>query len=692
MVLLGATAIASGLCGPAIAQQAAVVDLPTVQVQTSGEQTAWGPVDGYVPTTSGAGTKTDTPLIETPRSISVVSRQEMTDRGAQSVVDAVGYSAGVVSGTYGYDPRFDPIYVRGFAVTQIGDYRDGLRQVSGSFAYFRTEPYGLERIDIIKGPASVLYGQTAPGGLIDRVSKMPTDKAFGEIELQGGSPNWYQAAFDIGGPANKDGTVLYRLTGVARDADGSLTGTKNNELYLAPSVTFRNDTTSLTLLGSILNADVPASNFYLQFGGVPTRIPVGTTFNDIEQTQEQVGYKLEHEFNDIWSARQNVRYGHIDLHAYYPSPVAVIGSGPYVQQSATNYRETLDTFNADNQLQAQFATGAVSHKLLFGVDYLWSDANYGIGTGSDIAPLNMFDPGAPNQAIFPDITARNGITTSQVGLYAQDQMSFGDGWHFNIGGRQDFASQTNSDLTNGAVVNQRDDDAFTWQTGLLYEFSNGISPYVSYATSFLPSTNVDAAGNLLQPSYGEQYEAGIKFQPKGMRALFTASAFQITQTNYATPDPNTFTYSAVGDIRVRGFEFEAAAEPMVGLEMTAAYTFAKGEITASLDTATIGNVPVNMPENAGSVWAKYTFQDGAWKGFGAGAGLRYIGDFYANNQNTLKNPSQTLVDAALYYTKDNWKFQLNAKNLFDDQVALNNEGYWYWSQGRTVVLSAKYRW
>ncbi|GGF64284.1 TonB-dependent receptor [Azorhizobium oxalatiphilum] len=673
--------------------------LPTVQVE--GAQSAWGPIGGYVATNSAAGTKTDTPLIETPRSISVVSAEEISDRGAQSVVDAVSYSAGVVTGLYGYEPRFDVIYVRGFATTQLGDYKDGLRQANGSFAYFRSEVYGLERIDIIKGPASVLYGQTVPGGLVNRVSKLPTEKAFGEIEGQIGSPDWYQLAFDVGGPANKDGSILYRVTGVARKADGSVNGTANDELYLAPSVTFRNDKTSFTLIASVLNANVPASNFYLQTNAYtpPTRIGASTTFNDIEQTQEQIGYKLEHEFNDIWTVRQNLRYGHIDEHAYYTSAIGYI-TPTLIARYPFNLKATVDTFNVDNQAEAKFATGALNHRVLFGLDYLVMNnvqrTGFGSFTGSDATPLNLLAPNTPQQAIMPALTAQTATSVSQVGLYASDQIKFGEGWNFNIGGRQDFATQQASSQASSlspTTGQSRDDTAFTWQTGLLYEFSNGVAPYASYATSFLPSTNTDLNGDLLPPSNGEQYEVGIKYQPKGMKALFTAAAYQLTQTNYAVAvPPFNLYYDNTGDVRVRGFEFEAAAELAPGFEMTAAYTYAKSEIIASLDTATIGNTPVNMPENVASLWAKYMFQDGPMKGFGVGAGVRYNGGFWADNANTYKNPSQTLVDAALYYEKDAWKVQLNAKNLFDEETAILNEGYWYWTNGRQVLLTASYRW
>lgn len=681
----------TGYAGVAQAQTV-VEELPTVTVESAQWQSAFGPVPGYVATDSAVGTKTATPLLETPRSISVVTRQEMDDRAAQNVVDAVSYTSGVVTGMYGYDPRFDDIYIRGFSVTSRGDYRDGLSQASGNFAYWRTETYGLERIDVIKGPAAVLYGQTVPGGLINRISKLPTDTAFAEVEAQVGDPAWYQAAFDIGGPATKDGNVLYRLTGVARQADGAITSTSNDALYLAPAVTLQNDTTRLTLLANVLDITLPASTYYYQPDGVLTKIPVGTTYNAIKQTQEQVGYMLEHEFNDIWSAKQNLRYGHIDNHSYWLFPTGT-SSGNLVDLYAANYRETYDSLQVDNQIQARFAIGGVEHKVLGGLDYLWGSTTYGAAYGYDgVAPLNLLFPNAGNNAVMPDVTPQTGVTLSQVGLYLQDQMSFGDGWHFTLAGRQDFAEQEMTDLTGSWASLTRSDQAFTWQAGLLYEFAAGIAPYVSYSTSFLPSSNVDAEGNLLQPSYGEQYEAGIKFQPKGGRSFFTMAAYQITQTNYAVPDPVSYVYSPVGDIRVRGFEAEALVDLGNGFDMTAAYTFTQGVIQSSADLTTIGKTPVNMPENVASLWLKYSFKDGPLEGFGAGAGIRYVGEYWADNANTYKNPAQFPVDAALYYDRKNWKFALNAKNLFNQQEALQNEGYWYWQQGRTVLLTAKYRW
>ncbi|MFG1359271.1 TonB-dependent siderophore receptor [Xanthobacter pseudotagetidis] len=663
--------------------------LPTLTVEND-EQSAWGPVDGYIAETSAVGTKTDTPILATPRAISVVTREEMEDRGARTVVDAVGYTAGVVSGTYGYDPPFDSIYIRGFPVTANGDFLDGLRQGAGLLSRFRTEVYGLERIDIIKGPAAVLYGQMVPGGLINRISRMPVDRTFHEVQGQAGDPDWLQAAFDFGGRATEDASVLYRFTGVARDADGPRAHTDNNEIYLAPAVTFQNDTTRLTVLANILDAELPSSRVYYQPGGVLTKAPVGTSFNLLDQTQQQIGYRLEHDLNDAVTVRQNLRYGRIDNTSSWLLPTGT-ERGPYVGVYAISYKEVLDIFQVDTQIQARFAAGPIQHKVLAGLDYTWGSTNYGRAYSTMVAPLNLLDPNAPNVGLIPRPAMTERIRVDQLGLYVQDQMEFGDGWHFTIAGRQDFTGQQQTAPLRD-VSAARDERTFTWQAGLLYEFDFGLSPYVSYATSFLPSYNLDQFGALLPSSTGEQYEAGVKYQPRGSRSLFTAAAYQITQSNYAVQDPVNLYYTAVGNVRVRGFEAEALVQLADGLDLTAAYTFTRGEIIGGADAAAIGKTPVNMPENVASLWLKYTVLDGPAKGFGFGAGIRYIGAYWADHLNTYKNSAQFPVDAALYYAKDNWRLALNARNLFDQQEALENEGAWYWQQGRTVIASATYRW
>lgn len=681
--LLAATVLAVWAPAGARAQDIAL-DVLTVEGQ-SGEK-----VDGYLARASAVGTKTDTPILLTPRSVSVVTREEIEDRGAQTVSEAVDYTAGVVTGTYGYDPRFDTIYIRGFPVAASGDYRDGLRQGAGVFANFRTEVYGLERIDIIKGPAAVLYGQMAPGGLIDRISKRPVDRTFYEAQGQAGDPLWVQAAFDLGGRASEDGGTLYRFTGVARAADGNRPHTDNDEYFLAPAMTFQNDTTRLTVLASVLGAELPSSRLFYQPGGVLTKVPLGTSFNTISQTQQQIGYRLEHDFDDGLTARQNLRYGRIENDSSWLMPTG-IDRGPYIGVYGTSLKEALSMVQVDSQIEARFAAGAIRHKVLAGLDYGWGTTHYGTAYSPLIAPVSLLDPTAPDRGLLPAPAMASRITLDQIGFYLQDQMTFGDGWHLTLAGRQDFTGQA-QDSPRRNVSTARDEQTFTWQAGLLYAFDFGLSPYASYATSFLPSNNLDQFGVLLPSSTGEQYEAGLKYQPPGSRSRFTAAAYQITQSNYAVPDPVGMYYTAVGNVRVRGFEAEAVVQLADGLDLTAAYTFTRGEITGSADPALMGKTPVNMPENVASLWMKYTVEHGPLAGFGVGAGIRYIGPYWADDLNTTKNAAQFPIDAALYFQKDAWKFALNARNLFNQQEALANEGTWFWQQGRTVVASATYRW
>lgn len=688
--LLAATAICSldmAMAGRAAAEEGTeAVQLPTVTVE-SGKETAWGPVEGYVATRSAAGTKTDTPILETPRSVDVITRDQMDDRGVENMVDAVRYTAGVTTGAYGYDPRFDQIYIRGFPVNNAGDFRDGLWQGAGSFSYFRTETYGLERVDIIKGPVAALYGQTTPGGLIDRISKMPLDKAFAEVDAQIGNYDRYQAAFDVGAPLTENGSALFRLVGLARDAESQVEGTPNNSLYIAPSLTLRNDTTTLTLLGNVQQVQLPASAVYAQTTtGVNTSIPgTPSNFNLLAQTQAQVGYMLEHEVSDTWKVRQNLRYGYIDTDAYY----VYLYRTPY--STAVSYDEVLNTFTVDNQSEWKFDIGGFRHKVLAGLDYRYLDFQYGMG----FAAAPSYNPLIPNPVVpTPIIPASSYYTTdlSQVGLYAQDQIKFGDGWNLSLGVRNDWASVGQVQDLSGLQVAQRDDSAFTWQSGLLYAFDNGFSPYVSYATSFLPSTNIGPDNQLLEPSYGEQYEAGVKFQPKGQRSFFTVSLYQLTQTNYATLAPSGVFYLPLGDIRVRGIELEALGEILPGLDIIGSYTHSDPVVTSATSYSVVGNAPVVTPDNVASLWLKYTVQDGPLKGLGLGAGVRYIGQTYGNAANTYVNPAQTYVDAAISYEKDNWKFALNATNLAGEEYVINNEGYYYLSEGRTLIANVKYRW
>ncbi|WP_244517949.1 TonB-dependent siderophore receptor [Ancylobacter rudongensis] len=674
----------------------------TIQLSTIDVQGDGGTV-GYVATRSDVGTKTDTPLIETPQSISVVTRDELNDRNVQTLTEAVAYTPGVRTGEIGFDPRYDSFSIRGFDVTYNGIYRDGLRLPGANMSIFKVEPYGVDSVTVLRGPSSALYGLGSPGGLVDITSKRPTEVAFGEVEVQGGNYDWWQGQFDVGGPIDKEGTLLYRLTGVLRDADSpnTLGGGVNDMNYIAPAVTWKpNDQTKITFLGEYQNSETPAAMPYFGWNGsvnAPFSQSIGD-YNSLEQDQYRIGYLAEHEFNDVFTVRQNLRYGYADTSVRYNGISAYDLAAGTASRYTGYVHDKLDSFVVDNQLQADFATGPVVHKLLFGLDYsyLALDGGIGYGAASDISlatgqPLGpTFDP--------PLNYARYDQTQSQLGVYVQEQATF-DRWILTMTGRYDWVETKDEDLLANTTENI-DDNAFTGRVGLTYLFDNGIAPYVSYATSFAPNLGVDINGNAFDPTTARQIEAGVKYAPAGFDGYLAASVFQINQEDgLVTDDTNPLFQVQTGEVRARGFELEVVANLGNGLKVRGAYTYLDLTNVAG-EAETIGLTPSGQPENSFSLWADYQFQPGTkLAGLGIGAGVRYTGATWGDSLNTFQNSAYTLVDAKLSYdfsylaaSLKGWSAQINAQNLLDEEYVTCDVGYCYQGMPRTVIAGLKYRW
>ncbi|MCK0197174.1 TonB-dependent siderophore receptor [Ancylobacter sp. 6x-1] len=671
--------------------------LDTVDVETAGNGTV-----GYVATRSTASTKTDTPLIQTPQSISVVTREELTDRAVQSLIDAVAYTPGVRTGQSGYDPRYDAFSIRGFDVTYTGIYRDGLRLPGANMSVFKIEPYNVDSVTVLRGPTSALYGLGSPGGLVDVTSKRPVDKEFGEIEGSVGSWNWLQGRFDVGGRLASDGSVLYRLTGVARDSGSPNTlGEGDNDMYsIAPAVTWLpNDSTRITFLGELQKSKTPASLPYYAWTGEGDTFSNGSSdYNATDQEQGRIGYALEHDFNDVFTFRQNLRYGAASTYVRYNGISEEDPNAGTASRYTGFVHDNINSFVVDNQLQAKFNTGAIEHKVLVGLDYSYLALNGGIGygTASDIdlasgAPLGpVYDP--------PMNASRYRQKTNQTGIYVQEQANI-DRWIVTLTGRQDFVTQRDNDLLSD-TSEKTDDTAFTYRAGLTYQFDNGIAPYVSYSTNFAPNTGVDANNNSFDPTTSRQIEGGVKFAPQGFDGFFTASVFQIDQEDgLVTDENNPFYQVQTGKVRGRGFELEAVANLGAGLKVRGAYSYLDIENTGG-DPETVGLKLSGNPEHSFSAWADYEFQPGtALAGLGIGAGVRYIGSSFGNSLNTIENSAATLVDAKISYELEHlgtrfkgWSMQLNATNLLDDDYITCDAGYCYKGQPRTLVAGLKYRW
>ena len=716
--VLSSTILGLGLLGipNAFAQDTTsggTVVLDTVTVQERIEN-AWGPVDGYVAGRSATGSKTDTPLIETPQSVSIVTADQMAAQDVDSLGGALRYVPGVSGEMWGNDTRGSGLQIRGFDVWDEVFYKDGLRLKGSDFASFLSlDPYGAERIEVLHGPASVLYGQNSPGGIINYVSKRPTGETFREVEVSAGSFDRYQGQFDMGGVVDEAGVLSYRLTGLFRDGDTGVDFVNDDRIFIAPSLKWQPDAdTSLTLLGTYQRNRTGWGIQFLPADGtvfpgldgkrLPKSIFVGEpAFDEFNPTFAMLGYEFEHRFNDTWVVRQNARYSYLDNSEQNgvfggganPNPDLDPGLDPdghtyhrYVDAGRSN----LGNFAIDNQTQATFDTGPLAHTLLMGLDYQYTDYS-DWGAGGEIDPIeDIFDPvyGAPIGELTP--YADTDTRQWQLGLYAQDQIKY-ENWVLSFGGRQDWTKSTIHDKL-GDSTSEQSDNAFTGRVGLVYLSEIGLAPYLSYSTSFMPELGTDSDGEAFKPGTGEQYEVGVKYQPEGWNSFVTVSAFDLTRKNVTRSFGNdTF---QTGEIRSRGIEVEGVASLDSGWDIKLAYAYTDMKILDDGD-GTGGNTPYGVPRHRLSIWGDYTVRSGMLEGFGAGAGVRYIGSTFGDDANSFEVPSATLVDAAIHYDWKNMKFQLNASNLFDKTYVTscyNRSSGCFYGEGRKITGSMKYRW
>lgn len=678
-----------------------------------------GPVNGIVATRSATAGKSDIPLVKTPQTVNVIPAEQIRKQGAQSIGEALRYTAGVSSEIYGTASQFDTYtQLRGFK----GDmFLDGLRLPDGGgsadWATAVVEPYGLERVEVLKGPSSTLYGSSGPGGLVNMTSKRPTAEPIREIQVQTGSYDRIQGAFDLSGAASEDGQFMYRLTGLVRDSDTQVDFMKDNRIFIAPAVTWApTDSTRLTILSHYLQERDGLSSFnYLPTSGTLTSNPSGRIprsryagdpdFDQFDRDQAAIGYAFEHDFSNDVTFRQNLRYTWTDVYLSALNrtndPVnGILNRSPFKIEAGA------DVWTIDNQLEVHLDTGPLSHAGVFGVDYRNDQTKYDSGRTFANYPIDIYNPVYGVPIVEAQASILKDASLEQVGLYAHDQIEFGDGWIVTLGGRFDHAEvgTVTENLNAGTTVSpSRSDGEFSGRAALGYMFDSGVSPYVSYSTSFQPTAETDFFGNVFEPLTAEQYEAGIKYRPTGFDALFSAAVFDITQQGTLTADPDPahpFAFVQLGEVRVRGFELEARAQITDRFGVIASYAYLDTEVTESSVAADIGNRLGNTPEHQAALWGDYTIQNGTFAGLGFGAGVRYVGSRF-NPANTVEVPSVTLVDAALSYDFgalrpefEGMELSINAKNVFDEYYVsqCGNVPGCTLGDGRTVLATLSYQW
>ncbi|MBU9219673.1 TonB-dependent siderophore receptor [Burkholderia multivorans] len=680
----------------------------TVNAASEGDGTV-----GLVAKRSRTGTKTDTPIEEIPQTINVVTAQQIEMTGATDVNTALRYVPGFSS--YGSDNRSDwYAALRGFTPTA---YVNGLQVPNTlNLASWRVDPYMIDSITVLRGPTSVLYGAGDPGAIVDVKTKLADGERVREAGVEIGNYARKQFMIDVGDKLDPDGKYAYRFVGVARDGN-AVTGPNNDQrVALAPSFRWRpNADTSLTLSATYLQDWGDISSNFLPAAGTVLPNPNGQitkdiyegdgNFNYYRKKQWSLGYQFEHNLNSMWTFRQNTRWMHLSL-----DNGSVWGAG-FADETLTEinrwagvFQMNYSRFDIDNNLEGRFATGPLQHTLLLGFQY-----NRQTATDSEwlaAAPtLNLYNPvyTPVTTAVFsdPDTTYRTNTYTTMntFGLYAQDQIKW-NRWTLTLGGREDWVNMRMDDRAAG-TQSKADVSAFTGRVGLTYQAGYGLSPYISYSTSFNPIIGVSLLdGGVPKPTRGRQIEAGLRWQPPGKNLMLNAAIYQINQTNGVTPalptqDPSGTKSVQTGEVRARGIELSATGKVTPNLSLIASYAYQDVKVVQAND-ATLNNWPVDIPRprQMASLWADWTWHTGPLAGFGLGGGVRYQSSSAGAADNSLTVSSYTLIDAAVHYDVRNWRFAVNATNLFNRHYisGCQSTSVCMFGNDRTVIATAKYNW
>ncbi|WP_232630447.1 TonB-dependent siderophore receptor [Methylobacterium sp. Leaf118] len=677
-----------------------------------------GPVDGFVATRTSTATKTNTSLLETPQSVSVIGQEQIRATGAQTLTQATQYTPGVYSGVFGNDARLDWFLLRGFVAHDYGLYKDGLQLLNYGFNYFRTDPFGLERVEVLRGPSSLLFGSGTPGGMINTITKRPTAVPFGYVEAGADSFGNAYGGFDIGGPVDSSGHWFYRLTGIGRGGGTQIDAVDADRIYIAPALTYRPDgATSFTLLTSYQKDWTGVTANFLPYSGtvvpnasglfIPRSLNVGDTrLNTFRREQAFIGYEFETALDATWTIRQNARYSFSQ--AFQNSFIGQLGylAGTNETQLARyQFRDSsrVNLFQIDNQAQADFSDGLFRHTALFGVDYKNYQLHDNQASGYQFPGVPALDIVNPVYGVTPLPVSSYLIdkdSFQQLGFYAQDQIRITDRFSIIAGLRADFASTSVDKQLAPLNSTRRQDQALTYRIAGVYNFDFGLAPYVSYATSFQPQIGFDGrTGATFKPDNGEQIEVGFRYAPVGQRWILSFAAFDLTRSNPLIPiAPFITSFTQIGAVTSQGVEAQFVATLAEGLNITASVTAYDIKYGSNTLPEVAGRTPTATPQVLANVFADYTFQDGPLRGFGFGGGLRYVGSSYAVN-NTLQArlvvPEYLLYDATIHYDFDNGiRASLTGANLGDDRFvsACQDASNCYYGEARRILGSISYKW
>jgi len=646
-------------------------DEDAIQVIVTGEQD-----EDYNPSSTSVGTGTDTPLLDIPASVQVIPEAVIADQRAFDLLDVLRNAPGITTNT---SPRdiFSGFTIRGFD-TGNTFLRNGV--ADNDIGRTGLDLTNVERIEVLRGPASVLYGQIAPGGAVNIVTKRPLPFEYYDVEATYGSFNTYQGAVDLSGPLTEDGSVLYRLNASIFGSDTFIDEIGIDRYLVAPVITWNiSDDTNLTFEAEYLDAQYPNERGLPIEGTILPNpngdIPISTflgepSFDRNDRRTLRLGYDLEHRFSEDWRIRNTFGFTWEEDFQDSVAPFGLeadlrtLNRRAFVRSdfdapnfSRNNYIATLSAIS-------NFETWGIDHELVIGTEY-----QYGIGRGPlytqrEIGTIDIFDP-VYNQPLGPIIGENSPYreTASNIGVYVQDQLTFSDQFILLVGGRFDFVDY---DYEEEGFEFSQNDTAFSPRIGLVYQPAENISLYGSFSQSFEQTLFASSVDNTpFEPQRGTQYEIGVKADWLDGALSTTLALYHLTRTNVVTDDLDNPGFSIqTGEQQSQGVELNVAGEILPGWNIIAGYAYTDASITED-NTFPVGNSIDNVPEHAASLWTTYTLQEGDLEGLGFGLGLYYVGERPGDLDNTFMIPDYFRTDAAIYYQRNQFRAQLNFKNLFD---------------------------
>ncbi|NQZ90993.1 MAG: TonB-dependent siderophore receptor [Moritella sp.] len=656
-------------------------------------------------------TKTALAPMDTPQAISNVDRETLDLRGVKSVAEALRYVPAVNTELRGGAvSRLDLFNIRGFINYQ--NFYDGLPLMyNGWNLQPQIDSIALEQVEVFKGPTSVLYGNIPPGGMVNLIAKSPQQEQSTDVTVTAGNFDRKELSIDSTGQI-ADTNLSYRVVAMARKKDGQADTSEEERYVFAPSLDWQVSDKTLVNFNMYYQND-PSAGIYTTVPGAGSVLanPNGKldssaftgdeNWNTYEREVLMLGYKINHEFNADWRFLMNARF--MDADAYQEN---TYGTGLENDMRTLGRRayltdETSQSFVIDNQISGRFNTATVEHNVLLGFDYQQLDSRI-IYKDASAPSIDVFNPNhqqIDGSTLNYTYTTDFDLESRQVGIYAQDQLVLGN-WVVIAGGRYDQYEQTSTDHATGADTDAAiDQDNFAFRLGGLYNFDNGLAPYVSYAQSFEPVVGSDRHGNAFVPSTGEQWEAGLKYESADMSKTFVVSLFNITKKNDLTRDPTGTPYDKVqtGETQSKGVEFEANVMLTDNIDLATSYTYMDMKVTED-NTGLEGKTPIWVPKHAANAWLNYYIYNGMPAGTTIGTGIRYVGETQIDAMNSDQVPDYTLVDMSVAYdlsylsdSLDGSSISVVASNLFGTEYysCYDTNNCWFGAE-RSITANVKF--